>query len=159
MDKKNFNEVLKQQEQAEEKLMQDKQGEESEMALDDTQRVKVLSPGRLVFNRFIRNKLAIVGSVILIFMFVFSFLCPLLYPYSQTEIFYKYDKVMVNYAQATVRNEYTTLMLEDVQIDNSVKNRLNSYINQMEEEGISEFSVADKNGIGYVLRKEKDNIY
>ncbi len=66
---------------------------------------------------------------------------------------------MVNYAQATVRNEYTTLMLEDVQIDNSVKNRLNSYINQMEEEGISEFSVADKNGIGYVLRKEKDNIY
>ncbi len=79
MDKKNFNEVLKQQEQAEEKLMQDKQGEESEMALDDTQRVKVLSPGRLVFNRFIRNKLAIVGSVILIFMFVFSFLCPLLY--------------------------------------------------------------------------------
>ncbi len=159
MDKKNFNEVLKQQEQAEEKLMQDKQGEESEMALDDTQRVKVLSPGRLVFNRFIRNKLAIVGSVILIFMFVFSFLCPLLYPYSQTEIFYKYDKVMVNYAQATVRNEYTTLMLEDVQIDNSVKNRLNSYISQMEEEGISEFSVADKNGIGYVLRKEKDNIY
>ena len=159
MDKKNFNEVLKQQEQAEEKLMQENQGEESEMALDATQRVKVLSPGRLVFNRFIRNKLAIVGSVILIFMFVFSFLCPLLYPYSQTEIFYKYDKVMVNYAQATVRNEYTTLMLEDVQIDNSVKNRLNSYINQMEEEGISEFSVADKNGIGYVLRKEKDNIY
>lgn len=159
MDKKNFNEVLKKQEQAEEKLKQDRQGEESEMTLDDTQRVKVLSPGRLVFNRFIRNKLAIVGSVVLIFMFTFAFLCPLFYPYSQTEIFYKYDRVMVNYAQATIRNEYSTLMLEDVQIDNSIKNRLNSYIQQMEEDGLSELAVADKNGIGYVLQKEKDNIY
>lgn len=31
------------------------------LALDDTQRVKVLSPGRLVAKRFFRNKLAIVG--------------------------------------------------------------------------------------------------
>lgn len=159
MDKKNFNEVLKKQEQAEEKLQQDRQGEEGEMTLDDTQRVKVLSPGRLVFNRFIRNKLAIVGSVILIFMFTFAFLCPLLYPYSQTEIFYKYDKVMVDYAQASIRNDYSVLMLEDVAIDGSVKNRLSGYIGQMEQEGLTEMEVADKNGVGYIIRKEKDYIY
>ena len=33
-------------------------------ALDDEQRVRVLSPGMLVAKRFIRNKLAMVGLVI-----------------------------------------------------------------------------------------------
>ncbi|MGN1148279.1 MAG: hypothetical protein ACI4TB_07640, partial [Lachnospiraceae bacterium] len=159
MDKKNFNEVLKKQEQEEEKLLHERQGEEGEMTLDDTERVKVLSPGRLVFNRFIRNKLAIVGSIVLIAMFIFSFICPIFYPYSQTEIFYKYDKVMVNYAQASERTEYSTLMINDAQIDKSVKNRLNAYISQMKQEGLTEMSVTDDNGIAYVIRKEEDNIY
>ena len=34
-----------------------------EMHLDDARRVKVLSPGMLVFKRFIRNRLAVVGTV------------------------------------------------------------------------------------------------
>ena len=38
-------------------------------SLDDEQRVKVLSPGMLVFRRFIRNRLAIVGFFIILFMF------------------------------------------------------------------------------------------
>ena len=42
--------------------------------LDDEQRVKVLSPSMLVLKRFIRNRLAITGLVILIVMFIFSFL-------------------------------------------------------------------------------------
>lgn len=159
MEKKNFNEVLKKQEQAEEKLLHERQGEDGEMTLDDTQRVKVLSPGRLVFNRFIRNKLAIVGSAILIFMFLFSFIFPLFYPYSQTEIFYKYDKVMVNYAQASMRDEYSTILIGDAQIESSVKNRLNGYIKQMEQEGTEVLAVTDSNGIGYVLTKAADHIY
>ena len=64
---KDFNEVLKQRELNETK-------KEDTMSLDSTERIKVLSPGQLVFKRFITNKLAIVGSVILIFMFTFSFL-------------------------------------------------------------------------------------
>lgn len=79
------------------------------MALDDTQRVKVLSPGRLVFNRFVRNKLAIVGSVILIVMFAFAFIGALIYPYGQTEIFYKYDNVVVDYAMASKRTDYSVI--------------------------------------------------
>ena len=63
-------------------------GEERVLALDDTQRVKVLSPGRLVSKRFFRNKLAMVGLGILIFMFIFAFIAPLFYPYSQTQLFY-----------------------------------------------------------------------
>lgn len=159
MEKKNFNEVLKRQEQEEEKLLLERQGEEQEMTLDDTQRVKVLSPGRLVFNRFIRNKLAIVGSAVLIFMFLFSFVCPLFYPYSQTQIFYKYDKVRVNYAQASVRTDYSTVMLGDASIESSVKNRLNGYIRQMQQDGTKELAVTDSEGIGYVIREVNENIY
>ena len=71
-----LNETLKKREAAErERLMNEVQdGEEKVMALDDTQRVKVLSPGRLVMKRFFRNKLAIIGLAVLIFMFVFAFI-------------------------------------------------------------------------------------
>ena len=62
---------------------------DGEVALDDVSRVKVLSPGRQVFKRFIRNRLAVLGSVLLIVMFVFSFLGPLVYPYGQKQIFRK----------------------------------------------------------------------
>ena len=58
------------------------------MALDDARRVKTLSPGMLVFKRFIRNKLAVIGLIILVLMFLFSFVGPLLSPYSQTQVFY-----------------------------------------------------------------------
>ena len=43
-------------------------------ALDDERRVKVLSPGQLVAKRFFRNRLAMVGLIILVTMFVFSFI-------------------------------------------------------------------------------------
>ncbi len=58
-----------------------------EMHLDDARRVKVLSPGMLVFKRFVRNSLAVIGFVILLFMFLFAFLGPLLSPYTQTQVF------------------------------------------------------------------------
>ncbi len=159
MNKRNFNEVLKKQELEEEKSLQERQGESGEMTLDDTQRVKVLSPGRLVFNRFIRNKLAIIGSVVLILMFIFAFICPIFYPYGQTEIFYKYDKVVVSYAQATERTEFSTLMLEDMDIEKSVRNRLNAFIIQMKKDNLTEMSVTDVNGIDYIIRYIDDNIY
>ena len=46
----------------------------TEMALDDAARVKVLSPARLVFKRFIRNKLAILGTCVLVLLFLFCFI-------------------------------------------------------------------------------------
>lgn len=155
MEKKNFNEVLKQRE-LEERSRQD----EDEMALDSLKRVKVLSPGRLVFNRFIRNKLAIIGSAILIAMFVFSFLLPVFYPYSQTQIFYKYDKVMVDYAIASERTEYTALMIdEEAEIHSSVRNKLNAAIKQMQSDGEEESILIDSEGNSYIISREEDNIY
>ncbi len=61
--------------------------EESGYALDDARRIKVLSPSMMVFKRFVRNKLAIVGFVILVVMFVFSFIGPLFSPYSIAQLF------------------------------------------------------------------------
>ena len=62
---------------------------QEQMKLDDARRVKVLSPGMLVFKRFIRNKLAVVGIVILAVMFIFSFFGPFFSPYSRAQIFTK----------------------------------------------------------------------
>lgn len=60
-----------------------------QMKLDDARRVKVLSPGMLVFKRFIRNKLAVAGIIILAVMFTFSFIGPLFSPYERAQIFTK----------------------------------------------------------------------
>ncbi|MBO5975701.1 MAG: ABC transporter permease, partial [Oscillospiraceae bacterium] len=43
---------------------------EEQLSLNDDRRVKSLSPGALVAKRFFRNSLAVVGLVILAFMFV-----------------------------------------------------------------------------------------
>ncbi|OQX61286.1 MAG: hypothetical protein B5M51_08240 [Anaerolinea sp. 4484_236] len=76
-----------------------------EMHLDDARRVKVLSPGMLVFKRFIRNKLAVVGFVILLFMFTFSFLGPFFSPFGQTEVFKGVGTMSKDYAGATYNEE------------------------------------------------------
>ena len=59
------------------------------LSLNDDRRVKVLSPGRLVANRFFRNRTAVVGLAALAFMFLFSFLGGILSPYDEDEIFYR----------------------------------------------------------------------
>jgi peptide/nickel transport system permease protein len=76
-----------------------------EMHLDDARRVKVLSPGMLVFKRFIRNSLAIVGFVIILFMFIFAFIGPLFSPYTQTEVFTGEGSMDKDYAGATYNDE------------------------------------------------------
>ena len=130
------------------------------LALDDTQRVKVLSPGRLVAKRFFRNKLAIVGLAILIFMFVFAFICPLFYPSTQTQIFYKYGTMNANYASATERTEFVSYSLgDDISVPNTVKNSMNSYIRDMNAEGLTEMQVTDSEGTMYTVTKLSDTIY
>lgn len=75
------------------------------MALDDARRVKVLSPGMLVFKRFIRNKLAVIGIVILTFMFLFSFVGPLFSPYDQAQVFKGIGSMTKEFAGATYNTE------------------------------------------------------
>jgi len=76
-----------------------------EMQLDDARRVKVLSPGMLVFKRFIRNQLAVIGFGILFFMFVFSFIGPMLSPYTQIQVFKGEGSMSKEFAGATYNQE------------------------------------------------------
>ena len=79
--------------------------EEEEMHLDDARRVKVLSPGMLVFKRFIRNSLAVIGFAILLFMFVFSFLGPVFSPYGQIQVFKGVGSMTKEFAGAVYNEE------------------------------------------------------
>lgn len=49
-------------------------------------RVKVLSPGMTVLKRFFRSKLSVTGLVILVLLFLFSFVGPLFSPYDEDTI-------------------------------------------------------------------------
>lgn len=157
-----LNEALKRREDAERdrRLADVGDGDNTVLALDDTQRVKVLSPGRLVTKRFFKNKLAMVGLGILIFMFLFAFLFPIFYPYSQTQIFYKYDQLALDYANATERTENVSYSLNpDIEIHYSVENRVNSYITEMENAGKSSFTAYDSDGAEYIIDKLGDKVY
>ncbi len=54
---------------------------------------QVVTPGQLVMKRFLRNKLAITGVVIILFMFILSFLGPVFYPYGEYTIFFEKDGI------------------------------------------------------------------
>ncbi len=151
-----INKVLKERE-AEEAARSAEHNSEGHIALDDTERIKVLSPGQLVFKRFIRNKLAIVGTCILLFMFLFAFAGPLFYGYSQTQIFYKYDSLVVDYASATERTDFAAYRLSG---GNSVSltdaNMAKAYIEEMIESSLEEYAMRNTD---YVLKKAAENIY
>lgn len=81
-------------------------GNEEHYSLNDDRRVKVLSPGALVAKRFFRNRLAVVGMSILIFMFVFSFIGGLISPYGEDEFFYRDDQINKEFAVVTENTDF-----------------------------------------------------
>ena len=130
-----------------------------EIHLDDVSRVKVLSPGRQVFKRFMLNRLAVFGSILLITMFVFSFLGPLVYPYGQKEIFYKYDYQNVNYALAKENTTYTGYTLDaGVTLSNNASNMMNTNVKAMEKSGEDRLIFFD-NGVCYASEKLGEGVY
>lgn len=76
-------------------------GSQEHLSLNDDRRVKVLSPGALVAKRFFRNRLAVVGLVILAAMFIFSFIGGVVSPYDQDQLFYRYELQSKEYAGVT----------------------------------------------------------
>lgn len=48
-------------------------------------RVKIMSPGKLVLKRFFRSKLSMLGLVMLLALFLFSFVGPFISPYEETK--------------------------------------------------------------------------
>lgn len=120
--------------------------------LDDEKRIRVLSPGMMVVKRFLRNRLAITGLVILIFMFAFSFLGGLLMPYSQSDVFYKVDAVIKDFAGAAYSKE-----LRPVDAD-SEKLSAKAFSNFVLAVSKGE-TVFEANGSQYALEKLGEDFY
>ena len=154
-----LNEVLKKRAAQQAKAGADAAAQGGEVDLGDVSRVKVLSPGRQVFKRFIRNRLAVFGSVVLIILFIFSFFGPILYPYGQKQIFYKYDYQNVNYALAKENTGYNGYDVDSaIEVERSVANAMNSNIKKMIETDMQEMTVVGKEG-SYLIRLEIPGVY
>jgi len=76
-----------------------------EYSLDDDRRVKTLSPGALVIRRFLRNRVAVTGLIILIVMALFSFLGGVITPYREDQLFYRYESQNKQYAAVKENTE------------------------------------------------------
>ena len=126
-----------------------------QLALDDGRRVKVLSPGMMVFKRFIRNRLAIVGICILIFMFAFSFIGGLVSPYRQDQVFYKVDAANKEYASAVVNTDYRFTAMEGSAISAMTRATFNS---QVKASGKDETTFT-ADGVTYNAVRQDDGFY
>lgn len=121
-------------------------------ALDDEQRVKVLSPGMLVAKRFFRNRLAVVGLVILVTMFVFSFIGGLVSPYGESQVFKMYDKIEKDYAGVAVNTDYQYYLAEGESFPSIAKAQLILAINNNEESFVAK-------DVTYSLIKDGEEFY
>ena len=77
----------------------------SEYSLNDDRRVKTLSPGAMVAKRFFRNRIAVLGMLVLLAMFLFSFFGGMLSPYGEDQLFYRKDVQSQKYAGVKVNTE------------------------------------------------------
>ena len=77
----------------------------TEYSLNDDRRVKTLSPGAMVAKRFFRNRIAVLGMVVLLAMFLFSFVGGMLSPYGEDQLFYRKDVQSQKYAGVKVNTE------------------------------------------------------
>lgn len=97
--------------------------EETPLALDDERRVKTLSPTALVIRRFLRNKLAIIGAVTIIFMALFAFLGGAVMPYGESQVFTKYEDTSKEFAYATKTAEYQAFPASETELPLTLKGK------------------------------------
>ena len=127
-------------------------GNEEHYSLNDDRRVKVLSPGALVAKRFFRNRLAVVGLSILVFMFVFSFIGGLLSPYGEDQFFYREDQINKEFAVVTENSDFR-YMAKDSNLFGSAVQAQTMLAIQKNSESFS------YNGTNYALAQEGSDFY
>ena len=121
-------------------------------SLNDDRRVKVLSPGALVIKRFFRNRLAVLGMVMLIAMFVFSFIGGLVSPYTQDQQFYRYENQMKEYAGAVKNKEFRYMSAEGQKFDSVLQAKFQLAYQKKE----ASFTYKD---VTYDLTEEGEDFY
>lgn len=120
--------------------------------LNDDRRVKVLSPGALVAKRFFRNRMAVVGLVILVAMFIFSFIGGLISPYSQDQLFYRTDMQSKEYASVKENTDFRYVNAPNQEFGSILQAQVFLAI-QKQAENFTYKSV------NYTLTKEGDDFY
>ena len=136
----------------EKKINPDTTETSSEMALDDARRVKVLSPTQLVIKRFFRNRLAIVGLVVLIIMFSFSFIGPLFSKYGQSQVFKGNEIRNIDYATAVVNSQYRVVVMDGKEFSDSALSAMTLAISTQE-------TIFEAGDVVYALYNEGENLY
>ena len=127
-------------------------GNEEHYSLNDDRRVKVLSPGALVAKRFFRNRLAVVGLSILVFMFVFSFIGGLLSPYGEDQFFYREDQINKEFAVVTENSDFRYMAKDSNLFGSAVQAQTMLAI----QKNTPTFSY---NGTNYALAQEGTDFY
>lgn len=122
------------------------------LALDDARRVKVLSPNALVIKRFVRNRLAIVGFIAILAMFLFAFVGGWLSPYREDQIFSKYSQQRQSYAVMTENSELRYLVKQEAEFGAAARAQFIGAIGKNE----TNFRAGEAT---YSYRKLSDSIY
>jgi peptide/nickel transport system permease protein len=122
------------------------------VALDDVQRVRVLSPAMLVFKRFIRSSLAITGLIFIIAMFLFSFVGGWISPYSQSQIFTSYEEMSKDYAGVTENTEYKFTTVDGSEFPVIARSQFILAINNKKQ-------VMSSQGVDYSINMVGDDFY
>ena len=120
---------------------------------DRDHHVRVLSPGMLVAKRFFRNRLAIVGLVIIIAMFSFAFIGGAINPYSESEVFFTTEVMRKDYAGATYMSDYRIYTDEGTELPSDIYTK----IIRVTASGDSMFEAKDGNT--YALTEYTENAY
>ena len=127
---------------------------ERESAVEESKRVKVLSPGMMVMKRFLRNKLAIVGLVILVVMFLFSFVGMMFSPYKVSQVFKGQELIKKDYATAVYNKEFRYVTAEGKTFPNSARTQLMLAIH-----GSKDNTIFEADGESYQYDKLAKDLY
>ena len=117
------------------------------------QKVRVLSPGMMVMKRFLRNRLAIVGLVIIACMFLFAFVGGAISPYTESQIFYTTEEMRKDYAGATLIDDYHIYAKDGVELPSDILSKVTLAVVK------KEFTFESRNGGFYGLSQYTDNSY
>ncbi len=126
--------------------------ENNAYSLNDDRRVKVLSPGTLVVKRFLRNRLAVLGMIMLLSMFLFSFVGGLISPYGQDQQFYRYESQMKEYAGVVKNNDFRYMSAEGQKFDSVLQAKFQLAV----QKGDPSFSYKD---VDYDILEEGTDFY
>ena len=130
----------------------DSKNSNTSTSLDDEQRVKVLSPGTMVAKRFFRNRLAMVGLVIIICMFLFSFVGGMIAPYGEKQIFRTTEEAIKDYAGIAQNKDWQYSIADGKEFPAAAQAKLILAVNN----GETSFTAKD---ISYGLLKKSDDLY